>query len=214
MICGLPDERSFASPRRKYLRLERRVGGLGRGSDSWTYSLGVAGQRLSAETSGRARRPHLPGQTMWLHALTVTETYTRLIEALPGSGVTLTEWQGEPASWRRFQYSGVSTLKPDAAVTLAGPGYADLYFLEIDTGSQSANVIRQKLESYRRYAATGLEQRAQGGVFPRVVFLTTKARRLERLNQLVEERPADQARLFAVGIVADAGSLLIGDLPL
>src|SRR4051812_40290179 len=56
---------------RVLVRLERRLGGLGRGSESYTYALDVAGQRLLR--GGAARRPRLPGQTMWAHALLVSE---------------------------------------------------------------------------------------------------------------------------------------------
>src|SRR5215203_2191054 len=49
-------------------RLERRQGGLGRGSDAWTYALGPVGLRLSGD-GARARHPQLPGQAMWAHAL-------------------------------------------------------------------------------------------------------------------------------------------------
>ena len=56
-------------------RLDRRQGGLGRGSDAWTYALGPTGLRLSGDVS-RARRPSLPSVPMWQHALLGAEIYT------------------------------------------------------------------------------------------------------------------------------------------
>src|SRR4029453_105682 len=49
-------------------RLERRQGGLGRGSEAWTYALGPTGLRLSGDGS-RARRPGRPSRPVGQHAL-------------------------------------------------------------------------------------------------------------------------------------------------
>ncbi|HSY15259.1 MAG TPA: replication-relaxation family protein [Jatrophihabitantaceae bacterium] len=191
-------------------RLERRQGGLGRGSEAWTYALDVAGQRLVA--AGRVHRPHLPGRPMWAHVLAGAEVYTRLAEATRGTDRTLRLWQGEPASWRDFGGAAGETLKlkPDAFVAVAGPGYEDVCFVEVDTGSQSRTVIRAKLDAYRRYAATGLEQKTQDGVFPLTVFITTTAARHAALVDLVGELPTEVWSMFAVGQVGDAARLLTG----
>jgi hypothetical protein len=191
-------------------RLERRQGGLGRGSDSWTYALDVAGQRLAA--CGGGRRPRLPRPAMWGHVLLGAEVYTRLAEAVRGTDRTVREWQGEPASWRTYggSYGETLTLKPDAFVAVSGPGYEDVCFIEIDTGSQSRSVIRGKLSAYRRYAATGQEQAVQDGVFPLTVFVTTTPERHALLVDLVGELPAAAWPMFAVGLASDAARLLTG----
>lgn len=192
-------------------RLERRQGGLGRGSDSWTYALDVAGQRLVA-TGTCARRPHLPRPAMWAHALVGAEVYTRLAEVLRGTDRTLRQWQGEPDSWRDFGggYGERLRLKPDAALRVAGPGFEDVSFLEVDTGTQSRPVIRAKLAAYRRYAATGQEQAARGGIFPLTVIITTTPARRAVLAALVAELPPETRMLFAVGLVGEAARLLTG----
>jgi Replication-relaxation len=148
-------------------RLERRQGGLGRGSDAWTYALGPVGLRLSGH-GDRARRPSLPSQPMWQHALLGAEIHTRLIEATRGSDRQLELWQSEPDCWREYPgpYGEQLRVKPDAFVVVAGPDYEDIAFVEFDTGSQSRAVIRAKLDAYRRYAASGQEQGVQDGVFP------------------------------------------------
>jgi hypothetical protein len=193
-------------------RLERRLGGLGRGSDAWTYALDVTGQRLVAK--GHVHRPKLPGRPMWAHALLGAEVYTRLAEVVSDSDRDVRCWQGEPECWRDFR-GGLGErlrLKPDAFVVVTGPDYEDVAFVEIDTGSQSRTVIRAKLAAYRRYAATGLEQGAQGGVFPLTVFITTTPERHGLLVDLIGELPSDVWRLFAVGLVEDAPRLLMGDV--
>jgi hypothetical protein len=192
-------------------RLERRQGGLGRGSDAWTYALGPAGQRLS--NGDRARRPSLPSQPMWQHALLGAEIYTRLVEAIrSNSGRELALWQGEPDCWRDYpgSYGEQLRLKPDAFVIVSGPDYEDMTFVEFDTGSQSREVIRAKVKAYCRYAASGQEQGIQDGVFPRVVFVTSSHERQLTLIELLSYLPAEESRLFVVGQLDDAAWMLTG----
>jgi hypothetical protein len=192
-------------------RLERRQGGLGRGSDAWTYGLDIHGRRLVGDMN-RVRRPHLPRPMMWAHVLAGAEVYTRLAEMTRGTDRTLQAWEGEPSCWRRFSgaYGEELILKPDAFVAVSGPGYEDVCFLEIDTGSQSRAVIRAKLTAYQRYAATGQEQAARGGLFPLTVFVTSTAERQGLLDGLLAELPSEVSRLFAIGRLADAATLLTG----
>jgi Replication-relaxation len=192
-------------------RLERRQGGLGRGSEAWTYALDATGLRLIGD-GARARRPHLPGRAMWAHALVGAEVYTQLAEATRGTERSVEVWEGEPSCWRSYAggYAERLLLKPDAFVVVSGPGYEDAAFVEADAGSQSRTVIRAKLASYRSYAATGQEQAAHDGVFPLTVFVTTTAERQAVLTELVDELPTDARRFFVVGQVADAARLLTG----
>jgi len=191
-------------------RLERRQGGLGRGSDSWTYALDTAGQRLLGEAG--ARRPHLPRPAMWAHVLLGTEVAVTLAEALRGTDRTIANWQGEPECWRTFTgaHGERVILKPDAFVEVGSPEFSDVAFLEVDTGSQSRTVIRAKLAAYQRYAATGLEQKAQGGIFPLTVFVTVTAERQALLVDLLADLPSTVWPMFAVGRVADVPRLFTG----
>jgi hypothetical protein len=192
-------------------RLERRQGGLGRGSDSWTYALGPTGLRLSGDGS-RARRPSLPSEPMWRHALMGAEIYTRLMEATRGSDRELALWQGEPDCWRDYPgaYGEQVRLKPDAFVIVSGLDYEDMAFVEVDTGSQSRAVMRAKIEAYRRYRASGQEQGVHDGVFPLVVIVTTSPERQAMLLDLLTFVPTEDWGLFAVCQLADAPRLLMG----
>lgn len=192
-------------------RLERRQGGLGRGSDSWTYALGPSGQRLSGDGL-QARRPVLPSQPMWQHALLGAEIYTRVMEATRSSDREVALWQGEPDCWRDYPgpYGGHARLKPDAFVIVSGPEYEDMAFVEFDTGSQSRTVMRSKIEAYRRYRMSGQEQGIHDGVFPLVVFVTTSPERQAMLLDLLRFLPTDDWQLFQVGQLADAPRLLMG----
>jgi Replication-relaxation len=93
-------------------RLDRRQGGLGRGSDAWTYALGPTGLRLSGD-GGRARQPQLPSPPMWTHALLGAEIYARLMEATRTER-QLAVWQGEPNCWRDYPgpYGESTRLSP------------------------------------------------------------------------------------------------------
>jgi hypothetical protein len=192
-------------------RLERRQGGLGRGSDAWTYALGPTGQRLSGDGS-RARRPVLPSQPMWQHVLLGAEIYTRLMEATRGSERELALWQGEPDSWRDYPgpLGEQVRLKPDAFVIVSGPDYEDMAFVEFDTGSQSRAVMRSKIDAYPRYRASGHEQGIHDGVFPLVVIITTTPERQAMLIDLLRFVPTEDWQLFKVGQLADAPRLLMG----
>jgi hypothetical protein len=192
-------------------RLERRQGGLGRGSEAWTYALGPTGLRLSGD-GRRARRPVLPSPAMWQHVLLGAEIYTRLTEATRGSDQELVLWQGEPDCWRDYPgpYGEQVRLKPDAFVIVDGPVFEDMTFVEFDTGSQSRAVMRAKLEAYRRYRASGQEQGVHDGVFPRVVIVTSSPERQAMLLDLLTYLPTEDWQLFKIGLLADASRLLTG----
>jgi Replication-relaxation len=192
-------------------RLERRQGELGRGSDSWTYALGPTGQRLSGDGS-HARRPALPSQPTWQHAMLGAEIYARLAEATRATDREVALWQGEPDCWRNYPgpYGGHARLKPDAFVIVSGPDYEDMAFVEFDTGTQSRTVMRSKIEAYRRYRASGQEQGVHDGVFPLMVIITTSLVRQDMLLNLLTFVPTEDRRLFAVGQLADAPRLLMG----
>lgn len=190
-------------------RLERRSGGPASGSDSWTYGLGVAAQRLSGHDRGR--RPHLPGRPMWAHVLAGAEVYSLLAQALRETDRSLVIWQGEPAAWRDFPgaVGERQRLKPDAYVEVAGPGYIDASFIEIDMGTQSPAIVRRKAAAYAAYAAAGQEQ-ARGGVFPRVVFVVPSDARLAVIERLIAGLPASHRPLFAVATMDGAVEQLLG----
>ena len=191
-------------------RLERRVGGLGRGSDAWTYALDSAGQRLVRP--GAARRPHLPSPAMWHHVLMGTEVNVALREHLRGGGRRLDLWEGEPSCWRRSTGAdgAVELLKPDAYVRVTGGGYTDSFFLEMDTGSQARTIIRAKLSSYRRHHATGQEQ-ARLDVFPQVVFVTETLARHAVLVDLIGELDPQWWPLFSVQLLGNVAAHLGGE---
>ncbi len=198
-------------------RLHRRQGGVRAGSSGYTYTLRAEGQRLAALLDGRAipsaRRIDEPGSTFVAHALACSELYTQLIEAGRDNRVELLEYQAEPACWRGFHgLGGRTTLKPDGFVALGVGPLEYRSFLEIDRGSEGSSTLRRKLRVYAECWRSGAEQ-IEHAIFPRVVWLMDRPRRIELLNSLVGELPAEAQELFVAVLADDAVAALTGDTP-
>ncbi len=194
-------------------RLDRTIGGRRAGSACYLYGLGVAGQRLLGQPHGaKVRRPSTPGAPFVAHALAVTELVIRLREAERPGGLEVLEVQTEPQCWRRHPDPGGGTTicKPDAYVRLGVGEFEDSYFLELDRGFESPSTLARKLDAYRHYWSSGLEQ-SWRGVFPRVVWVTPDLRRQQVVSDACGRQPAESWRLHVVTIFEDAVGLMAGD---
>ena len=192
--------------RRLLVRLPRAVGGLRAGSSGYVYALDVAGQRLAGiELSGRTVRPWPLGRSFLAHSLAVSELYVRLATASTGAAIRLVRFTGEPACWRRFfgPAGAAVRLKPDAYLVLEVDGYEDIWFVEVDLGTEALPTIARKCTVYRRYWQSGAEQE-RTGVFPKVLWLVPDTRRQDRLMAVVARQPANARSLFAVAEYEDA----------
>jgi len=183
-------------------RLERRIGGIKRGSEGFVYRLGPAGQRLadlwSDNPSSRTRHRPEPGARFISHRLAVSELCVRLIEAsrAPGeNALELLDFQVEPDSWRPFvgPHGTRTLLKPDAFVRLAIGDRELWWFVEADLGSVSQRTRSDQAAAYRAYWRSG----AAGDVMPRVLWGTTDATIGERAKAALRLDQAP-AGLFVV----------------
>lgn len=164
--------------------LDRRIGGVRRGSASYIWQLAAAGERYLRATEGHAHRRRFmePGGTFVNHTLAVNDVAVGLVVATRGSELQLAELVTEPANWRSYLGTGGETqwLKPDLHVVLHGQDadgdYEEHFFLEIDLGTEHLPRIQTKCRTYTSYAATGAYQ-AQHGVFPHVVWLSPDSAR-------------------------------------
>lgn len=189
-------------------RLERRIGGVKRGSDGFVYRLGSVGQRLwrtwsdKPEVRGRARPE--PGARFVLHRLAVSELFVRLVEAARGEpygGLEVLEFQAEPDCWRSFIGSSQARtiLKPDAFVRL-GVGEEELWwFVEVDRGTVSQSTRSAQAAAYRAYWRSG----AAPDVMPRVLWLGTSQVVAERVRVAIR-LDSEPAGLFVVASFDDA----------
>jgi protein involved in plasmid replication-relaxation len=198
-----------------FARLDRRIGGLRRGSAGYIYYLGPVGQRLVAYWEGRGLtrgrfRPE-PGGRHVRHRLAVSELYVQLRQADRDGVLDLLAFDAEPACWRRLTGSlgGQTTLKPDAFVRVGVGAYEDRYFIEVDLASESRSVIAHKVRVYIDYWRSGSEQQAHG-VFPRVLLLTTTAARQAVLTDVCTELPAETWTLFTITTLDRALDVLTG----
>lgn len=194
-------------------RLERTIGGRRSGSAGYLYALGVAGRRLVDRKYGaRVRRPSTPGAPFVAHALAVTELIVRLRETERPGGLAVLEVQTEPQCWRRHPGPGGGTeiCKPDAYIRLGVGEFEDSWMLELDTGSESPATLARKLDAYRRYFASGIEQ-SWRGVFPRILWVVPDLRRHQVVVDACSRQPADAWRLHLVTVFEDAVGLMTGD---
>jgi len=186
-------------------RLDRRIGGIRAGSDSFVYALDVAGQYLVYDRVGdpdrRVQRPWTPGAAFTRHVLLVTELYTRLVEAECRDDLELLDFDAEPTCWRRFAGPGGARqiLKPDAFVRIGLGQFVDAWFVEVDRSTESSTTIERKLHLYRRYWSTGREE-ARRGVFPQVLFLVPDERRRQAIVDLCRRQPAETWSLYRVAL--------------
>jgi hypothetical protein len=192
--------------------LERRVGGVRAGSAGLVYALSAGGQRLrDLETSGHGRRrpAYTPGALFLAHALAVSEVFVQLHETLRGaSGHRLERFAVETAA--RFEVGGELTLRPDALVMLAGPGVEDVWWLEIDRGTESLPRLSAMAKHYLAFAGSGVA--GPGGVVPRVLVSVTSEPRLHAVRGLVRRLPPPAEALFVVTPEAEVAARLVGEL--
>jgi hypothetical protein len=193
--------------RRVLKRLERRIGGVRAGSAGHIYALDVVGQYIAALASdGRRRRPVEPGLPYVAHRLAVSELYVLLEEANRDGALELIEFNAEPDCWRTFfgPGGGRMILKPDAFVRIGSDAFEELWFVEVDRGTQSTEALQRKFRLYRQYWSSGREQVLWGNVFPRVLWLAPSSARLRQLIDLAGAQPPESWQLFTVRLFDDA----------
>jgi hypothetical protein len=194
-------------------RLERRIGGVRRGSAGYVYYLGPAGQRLVAYWDGqgltRGRFRTEPGGRYVRHRLAVSDLYVQLVRAAREGIVDLLAFDAEPDCWRSWtdSFGGRTVLKPDSFVRVGLGAYEDRYFIEVDLGTESRTVVARKLRTYLTYFKSGSEQDAHG-VFPRVLVLTNSEDRRRAIVDVCTRLPAEDWHLFTVATLDHAVHVL------
>lgn len=173
--------------------LQRRIGGVRRGSASYVWQLSSTGDRYLRSTRGQGprRRYVEPSLTFLNHALAVNEVAVSLLEAGRAvRGFAVEELTVEPDNWRSFLGSGGETrwLKPDLRTvtthTDADGEYEEHAFLEIDLGTEHTPRIQTKCRVYAAYANTGRYQ-AEHGLFPEVVWLAADRQRRAAIRMAI-----------------------------
>lgn len=178
-------------------RLERRIGGVRKGSASLVWQLAATGERLLATMHGDKRRRYLePGGAFVRHTLAVTELAVQLNQAHRQGHFEHVHLVPEPGNWRRFMgaHGRPEILKPDLTAITAAGDYEDHWFLERDLGTEHPPVVARKALVYERYAQTGLAQ-ADQGVLPAVLWVVST-----RARQIALERALRRTRGLTPGV--------------
>lgn len=191
--------------------LERRIGGVRRGSAATIWQLASTGEHYLRATQGLAHRRRYvePGLLFVSHTMAVNDIAVALLEASRNhDGFTVERLDTEPGNWRRYlgPLGDVKWLKPDLyVVTTASDADGDYEahaFLEIDLGTEHRPRIQAKCQVYASYAATGAYQ-AQHGLFPAVVWLSPSPARRRALRAAIAATPGLPPELFRVASPAD-----------
>jgi hypothetical protein len=189
-------------------RWRRPNGGLGGGSDVFCYALDRAGQIIAMPDKPNYWREPYPTAPFLSHRLAVTEIYVLCHEAT-ANGFTLKKFQSEPECWRSLPGYSRRTIRPDALLVLSDGHYGYHWFIEIDMGTERLERIKDKLDLYYRYWASGREQ-ADYKVFPGVLFLVLDRERKDRIEALIRRQSSHVQRLFRVELQNDAYGVITG----
>jgi len=171
--------------------LERRIGGVRAGSNSYVWTLTESGANmlhLNDESYTQRKRVYEASLYFVRHTLEVAEVYIQLTEVCKRNQLGITKTELEPSCWRG--HTGVdgkpATLKPDMFAVIDSGKYEDSFFIEVDLATESPVVVLDKCKRYAFYCKTGIEQK-QYGVFPLVVWLVYNANRKAKLQQYITE---------------------------
>lgn len=186
--------------------LDRRVGGVRAGSAGLVYALSGAGWRLVDLLDRRSEAPRrrtreTPGALFLAHALAVSEIYVDLKEQVEQFGA-MTDESGPAieifdveadARWR--DESG-EVHRPDALVVLSLGPVEDVWWLEVDRGTESLARVQWMLRRYQQFAtAAGGGPR---GVIPRVLVTVLDDKRRRGVDRLISRMTASEGLLQVV----------------
>ena len=184
--------------------LERYIGGVHGGSNAHIWTLTESGAKLlHLNDAGyiKRRRTFQPSEKFASHTLAIAEAYVRIVELCRGYQLELIQAELEPECWRDYTEDGKpATLKPDMFVITAGSQYEDIFFIEIDCGTEAPSKVMSKHRRYIRYHSSGIE-RKRYDVFPLVVWLVNSRSRQETLKEYLAEDdtiPEEFKSIFAI----------------
>ncbi len=166
--------------------LKRFFLGTTAGGAKALYSLSRKGAQLVGVTErGPQRRNNsaLVGDLFVEHQLAVNSLYcTVKVQSAAATGIVF-------RSWRSFYHPLTRDvpLIPDGYLELATPAEVLAAFLEVDLGSESRRVWKDKVESYFRYAETDAFEKEFGANRFRVLVVAHSERRLESIRAVVNE---------------------------
>ena len=150
------------------------------------YSLSATGAALvGVSLRGPRRRNNeaLVGDLFVEHQLAVNDVYCAFkTQSASVAGVALRRW----VSFSEPLASGIRLI-PDGYVELMTPAGILAAFLEIDLGSESLRVWKEKVRNYLAYAVSGSFEKEFGGNRFRVLVIAHSERRMQSIRRVVAE---------------------------
>ncbi|MBF6546952.1 replication-relaxation family protein [Nocardia brasiliensis] len=181
--------------------LNRRIGGVRRGSASQTWQLAATGDWVLRQFrgSGHRRRYHEPSTLFIKHTLAVAELGVLLREAHERKAIELVELKVEGQAHRTFVgRNGVKdVLKPDLRAITATADFEHHWLIEADRDKEHEPHLLRKLAAYHRYFNSGRYQ-AEYGLFPSVLWVVPGQARAEQLAALIESTDPLPHELFEI----------------
>lgn len=191
--------------------LDRRVGGVRAGSEATIWQLAPAGLRL-VHGDQKRRRPEQPSDRFLTHQLAVADVHVLLRQHERIEPIEEIAVEVEPASWRKYQGPGgeLRWLQPDLYAEISTADFTDLYFIEVDLGTESIPTLVKKCQQYEEYRRAGVEQ-AKRGTFPLVLWLFVDDARAEKLRAAIGRSRTLRAALYRYATPATLTQVLAGD---
>lgn len=193
-----PDAASRTSCDRALMRLvrdgflmrvqHRMVGGNKGGSGQYVYQLGRRGHFML-----RPEENYNPRRAIDYHSIAIADAYLALKQMDKAALISLDAVSTEPDCWVVI---GSYELKPDLYVEITRAGRTSKLWLEIDMGTESQRVIRDKLLRY--WSAYNAADASDWPEFPMVLWVAIDDERARELMWVIKQGQPDQQALFRV----------------
>jgi len=178
------------------VRLERPRGGVGGGSAQLVYQLGRVGWKLLGKTGD-----YWVPKSVNLHTLAVGNWFVQLNQASRSGAFEVLDFLTESAAHKKV---GTIQLTPDALMTLGfgqrGSGETLSYWVEVDRGTERAEVIQEKCVRYWNAYDTAWPP---DEVFPLILFVVPDDRRKQEIERVIKGGPDAAQGLFEVCLMTE-----------
>lgn len=194
------------------MRLQRGVGGINGGSNSFVWAVTDRGEKVIGDlngVTGKRRRYDQPSTQHLNHLLAVTDARLALIEGDRAGQFAIVKTEMEPQCWRPYlnRHGQPAHIKPDLYAITQTPDYEDHWMIEIDRDTEHLPVIIRKCLAAQLYHGRGIEQERHG-VFPLTVWVVPDEKRRHNIESAIERTVDLSSELFRVVELKDLSTLI------
>lgn len=190
-------------------RVERRmVGGNGRGSGQYVYSLGINGYRFVTPRGGK----FTPARTVNYHTLAIADVYVALRDLEHFGDIAIERWSNES---REIKVEEIE-IRPDLEFVFRHGASRRHWWVEVDLATEDTKQLREKIERIVRASErVGVFEEMDGSKsviepypFPEVIFLTPDQERINEIEYVLARNAVDRRDLFKVLLFGDISKAL------